>query len=234
MPGGSEPAWSPMDAVGFGWNVVTKRFSTVALPLAVGWFVPIFILYAVIFGSTFAAGALEGGGVIDRSMSDVMRFGATSVGGILWIVVMSYMLGGIAQTALKAARGQPTTFADPFSGGRYFVQFFVALIVSVVATSIGFALCIVPGVILSLGLSLQGFLIVDQNLTGVEALKRSWELTKGHRLNIFLFWIISFFVVFAGELACFFGVFLISYPLLMIAFAWIYLRIKGEHVAQPT
>lgn len=234
MPTGSEPAWSPMDAVGFGWNVVTKRFQTVALPLAVGWFAPLVLLYIVIFGSTFAAGALEGGGVIDRSMSDIMRLVATSVGGILWIVVLSFMLGGLTTTALKAARGQPVTYADPFSGGRYFIQFFVALIVSSVATTIGTALCIVPGVILALGLSLQAFLIVDQDLPGVEALKRSWELTKGHRLNIFLFWIISLFVVFAGELACFFGVFLISYPLLMIAFAWIYLRIKGEHVAQPT
>jgi uncharacterized membrane protein len=223
-----------MDAVSFGWNIVTKRFSTVALPLALGWFVPIFILYAAIFGSGFTAAALEGGGVVDRSMADAMRVGVSGVGGILWILVLSYMLGGVTHTALKAARGQPTTFADPFSGGRYFVQFFVALIIAVIGTTIGTLLCIVPGVILSLGISLYSFLIVDQGLSGVDALKRSWEMTNGHRLNILLFGIISFFVVFAGELACFFGVFLISYPLLMIAFAWIYLRIKGEAVPQPT
>jgi len=223
-----------MDAVGFGWNVVTKRFSTVALPMALGWFAPLLLLYALVFGSTVAAGALEGGGVIDHSMSEMLRMVATSVAGIAWIIVLSFMLGGLTATALKAARGQPVTFGDPFSGGRYFVQFFVALIVASVAISVGTALCIVPGVILALGLSLQSFLIVDQDLSGVEALKRSWEMTKGHRLNILLFWLISLFVVFAGELACFFGVFLISYPLLTIAFAWVYLRIKGEHVPQPT
>jgi uncharacterized membrane protein len=234
MHGASEPAWSPMDALGFGWNVVTKRFSTVALHLALGLFVTFFFLYVFIFGGSFTAAFLTERGVVDRDVGDVVRLASFGAGSIVWLIVLSFMLGGLASTALKAARGQPTSFGDPFSGGRYFVPSLVASIVGSIAYTIGAALCIVPAFIVGTGLVLYPVLIVDQGLSGVDALKRSWEMTKGHRLNIFLFWLISIFVILAGELACFFGVFLISYPLLLVAGAWIYLRIKGEGVPQPT
>jgi hypothetical protein len=223
-----------MDALGFGWNVVTKRFSTVALHLALGVFVTFFTLYAFIFGGSLTAGLLNDRGVLDRDVADMVRVAALGGGSVVGLILGSFMLGGLASTALKAARGQPTSFGDPFSGGRYFVPSLVASIVGSIAYTIGAALCIVPAFIVGTGIVLFPMLIVDQGLSGVDALKRSWEMTKGHRLNIFLLWLIYVFVILAGEFACFFGVFLVSYPMLLIAIAWIYLRIKGEPVSQPT
>jgi hypothetical protein len=234
MRGAHEPAWSPMEAVSFGWNVVTKRFATVALPLAVGLLVNALLANVVSLGGGFTVGVLTEHGVLDRDLAPIASMSVSGIGAIVSFVVVSYMLGGLTTTALKAARGQPTTFADPFSGGQYFVQFLVALIVGGLASVIGYALCLIPGIIVTLGLSLQAYLIVDQGLSGVDALKKSWEITKGHRLNIFFFCIIAFFVYLAGLLACFIGALLISAPLLMVAFAWIYMRIKGEPIPAPT
>jgi uncharacterized membrane protein len=226
--------WTPMEALSFGWNVVSKRFATVALPLAVGFLANAILANLVSVGGGAVVGVLADRGVIDRSVAPIASMSVSGFGGLVSFLVASYMLGGITNTALKAARGQPTSFGDPFSGGPFFVQFLVALIVGGIASAIGFALCIVPGVILALGISLQAYLIVDQGLSGVDALKKSWEMTKGQRLNIFLFGVLAVVVYLAGILACVLGALLVSAPVLMVAFAWVYLRIKGEPVPEPT
>ena len=232
-PTGASPLWTPMDAIGFGWKVVTKRFSTVAIPLAVG-----FLVYAVLAnGMSFAGGLVVGfateRGLLDATFAPIASMSVSGVSAIVSFLVGSFMFGGLTSTALKAARGQPTAVGDVFSGGRYMVPYLVALIVYTIAVSIGTLLCLVPGAILVVGLSFHGCLIVDQGLGGVDALKKSWEMTKGHRLNIFLFNILGFFVVVAGGLACGLGALLISIPLLFVAIAWIYLRVKGEAVPEP-
>jgi uncharacterized membrane protein len=223
-----------MDAIGFGWKVVTKRFSTVALPLALGIVVYAVLANGVSLGGGFAVGFLTERGLLDSSLAPIASMSVSGFGAIFSFVVASFMLGGLTSTALKAARGQPTSFGDPFSGGRFMVPFLVALIVGTIAVSIGMVLCLVPGIILSIGLCFQGCLIVDQNLAGVDALKKSWEMTKGHKLNIFIFGLLGFCVYLAGVLACGLGALLISAPLLFVALAWIYLRIKGEAVPEPT
>jgi len=233
-PTGASPLWTPMDAIGFGWKVVTKRFPTVALPLAVGFLVYALLANGVSFAGGLVVGILTERGMLDSTLAPIANLSVSGLGGVMSFVVGSFMLGGLTSTALKAARGQPTSFGDPFSGGRYMVPFLIAMIVGGIAVAIGMVLCLVPGIILSLGIAFQGCLIVDQGLSGVDALKKSWEMTKGHKLNIFLFGLIGFFVYVAGLLACVLGALLVSAPLMFVALAWIYLRVKGEAVPEPS
>jgi uncharacterized membrane protein len=227
------PAWSPTDALGFGWNVVTKRFGAVAIPIAVAVFVYFVPSYLVNFAASFTISLLDQRGVVDHSLAPFAALGASGVGVIVSMVVGSYMAGGICNIGLKAARGQPTTVGDGFAGGRFFVPTLVAMILFSIAYIIGIALCIVPGVIVGIGLCLYEPIIVDQGLSGVDALKKSWELTKGHRVNILIFGILCFFVEFAGILACGIGLFLVAIPVIVVSACWVYLRIKGEAVPEP-
>ena len=63
---------------------------------------------------------------------------------------------------------------------------------------LGSILCLVPGIIVGLGISQYSYLVVDQGLGGVDALKKSWEMTNGHKMNLFLFGLLAFLVVIAG------------------------------------
>jgi uncharacterized membrane protein len=155
-------------------------------------------------------------------------------GGLVLALIGLYLAGGFVTLALKAARGQPTGFGDLFSGGRYFGRFLVMGILYGILVFIGSLLCIIPGYILQYGLSLAAFLIVDQDQSGVDSLKRSWEMTKGHKVSIFIFNLIGIAVMIAGELACLIGVLLVSVPMFLIGNAYIYLRIKGENPPAPT
>jgi len=239
VPGGmgTPPAgasWSPSEPWSFAWKVITKRYTTVALPLVVGFVVQGILGNIVSGGGGAALAILAQQGLLDPSMIDVLNLAVSSVGGVVTLLVTAFFAGGFATTALKAARGQPTSFGDPFSGGRYFVQMLIALVVSFIVSFIGFALCVVPGVIVGLGLALNHMLIVDQGLSGVDALKRSWEMTKGHKMNIFVYGLIGLLVMIAGALACGIGMVLVSLPMLFVGNAYLYLRIKGESVPEPT
>ena len=56
-------------------------------------------------------------------------------------------------------------------------------------------------------------------MPGVDALKRSWEMTKGHKMTIFLVGLIGIFVFIAGALACGIGLVLVSLPMAMLGAA---------------
>jgi uncharacterized membrane protein len=212
---------------------VTKRFTTVALPLAVAIFVQGLLANIVSGGGSFAIALMAEQGLLDPDILAIANIGVSSVGGIFSLLVSAYMSGGIVATGLKAARGQPISFGDPFSGGRYFGAMFVGLLAFGIVVFIGSLLCLVPGLILAFGLCLYQPLIVDQGLSGVDALKKSWEMTKGHKVTIFILGVIGFFVFLAGALACGIGALLISAPMAVVAGAYLYLRIKGEPVVEP-
>jgi len=121
-----------------------------------------------------------------------------------------------------------------FSGGKYFGTMFVALIGFTLAVGVGSMLCVVPGYIVWFGLWPFAFIIVDQKLAGIDALKKAWAMTNGHKMNIFIFWLLSVVAIIAGEIACFLPVLLVSYPLIFIASAHMYLSLKGERPQLPT
>jgi uncharacterized membrane protein len=226
--------WSASEAWGFAFKVVTKRFSTVALPLAVGVVVQAVLSSIVSQGGAFAVGIGASQGILEPTLIPFIQLAVASIGGMVTVLVSAFMTGGLVTTALKAARGQPTSFADPFSGGRYFGQNLVAAIVVGIVVANGMMLCLVPGIILALGTCFYGMLIVDQNLPGVDAVRRSWDMTKGHKVNLFVFGLLGLCVFAAGALACGIGAILVSVPMGYVAFASVYLRLKGEALPEPT
>ncbi len=203
-----------------------KNFAGVSLPIAVA--IVLGALPGALINSVYRLMASLVAEYVDPSFLGVLGGLVQGTSSLVGLIVNSYILGGVLSFALKVARGQPVAFGDVFSGGRYFGRMLVAQICAAIAVGLGFALCAVPGFIVLYGICLYGFLIVDQDMAGVDALKKSWEMTKGHRLNIFVLHLLALVVVIAGALACGIGVLLGSIPILVIAGAFMYLRIKGE------
>jgi uncharacterized membrane protein len=219
-------SWSPTEAIGFGWNALTKNFVGVALPIAVAAIVAALPGQAIT--GLYAALATVVADLVEPSFIGILGYIVQGVSSLVGLFVGAFIAGGMASFSLKVARGQPASFGDVFSGGRYFGRMLVATLGFYVAFLIGLVLCVIPGYIVMLGLSMYTFLVVDQGLPGIDALKKSWEMTKGHKVNIFVYGLLAILVVIAGVLACGIGVLLGSYPVLMIGFSYIYLKIKGE------
>ncbi len=203
-----------------------KNFAGVALPIAVAAFVVALPGAIINIGYSLAAAIVAE--FIDPSFIGVLSGLVQMTSSLVNLLVGSYIGGGIVSFSLKVARGQPVQFGDVFAGGQYFGRIFVAALLAAIGVVLGSVLCLVPGIILALGISQYQFLVVDQGLGGVDALKKSWEVTQGHKLNLFIFGLLAIGVVIAGYIACLIGALLVSIPVLAIAAAYIYLSIKGE------
>ena len=151
---------------------------------------------------------------------------------LVMLPVQAFLAGGLINFSLMVARGRKPEFNDVFKGGRYFGTMLVAMFLLGLGYFVGALLCLVPGVIFLLGCSLYGFFVVDQNLGSVDALKRSWEFTKGHKVNLLVLMLLLSLVSLLGLLACCIGQ-LIVVPMYALALAFAYLRIKGETPMLP-
>lgn len=98
---------------------------------------------------------------------------------------------------LRATAGQIITFNESFrdknvSAGDAFgrlaskklTKLFLATLLGGLAVMFGFMFFFIPGLILLARFSLTGFAIYDEDLGARTGLKRSWQLTKGHTVEM--------------------------------------------------
>jgi hypothetical protein len=154
------------------------------------------------------------------------------IGYLIALVVIAFLQAGHLRMILDAARGRQPTFGELFSGGDRFVPMLGTFFITALAVWFGFLLLIVPGVILALGLGMSSYFVVDQGLSPVDAMKASWQATTGHKMKLFLFGIVGFFIVLGSEIACCLPV-LAAIPVLGLAAAIVYLRITGRGGPAP-
>lgn len=197
---------------------------------AVALSLPTIILSSILGG---IGGALGASGSVDPILLQAISAGGNLLGSILSIVVQAYIMGGIVQFSLLVARGQKPDFAVVFSGGRFFVPMFGATLLYTFGVGLGFAACIVPGVFLYAGWIVYSAFIVDKGLGAVESLKASWQVTAPHRTTILVYALLSMLVGIAGALACCIGALLVSFPVIMLGNAYVYLKLTGEQPRLP-
>lgn len=99
---------------------------------------------------------------------------------------------------LRAVRGGKPEVADVFVAFRdNYVQAVLASLLMGVLISIGFVLLVIPGFIAIVRLAWVPYLVTDEHLDAVAAVRESWERTRGHGWAIF-------------------GLFLLAIPILLI------------------
>ncbi len=151
-------------AFSYGWEVLEKNFLPLLLVIIVmmflGGFSPLFISHNPL-GLTFFA-----------TLFGVLFFGPVNYGKN-WVF-------------LKAARNEEVEVKDMFSvfGPHYWEIVLASLLVSVII-GIGFVLLVVPGIIFLCRLAFVPYLVVDKKYKAVDAISKSWEMTKGFAWTIF-------------------------------------------------
>ncbi len=139
--------------------------------------------------------------------------------GFLFKPVINY---GERYLFLKAMRDEEAELKTLFEGfkSKYFKIVLANLIVVALAV-IGFVLLIIPGIIILVRLAFVPFLVMDKDLEPMQAVERSWQLTRGHGWKIFWMAVISFFILIAGLLVFFVGI-IVSFMWIHSAFATLY------------
>ena len=117
---------------------------------------------------------------------------ATSVVNIL----LSPLYVGLCFYLVNLVKGKKFQVEQLFSKFNNYLRTILVSIIMGIIVVIGFCLLIVPGIIAALALSLVMFLLADErfkDLSAMEIIKKSMELTKGHKMELFLLGLEYFF-----------------------------------------
>lgn len=153
--------------------------------------------------------------------------------GLVMVTLAFQLFMNLGQTVffLKIARGEPAEIGDLFSAGRFWLRGVGNTFVFGVVVVIGYLLCIVPGILLTLMLWPYLYVIVDTDARGLEPLSRSKEITSGNWGAVFVIWIASFGLAILGALTCGVGL-LFTLPLTTVFMAVAYCRMTGQPTVQ--
>lgn len=134
---------------------------------------------------------------------------------------------------LKAVRREKIEIKDMFSvfERNYWNAVLAGFIVGIIVF-FGIIMLIVPGIIFGVRLAFVQYLIIDRKMEAMEAIKTSWEMTRGHGWQIFWMGLLAIPIFLAGLILLFVGAF-ISGMWVATAFAVIYHAVclkRGENL----
>ena len=144
---------------------------------------------------------------------------------LLWSVTMLMNIGYIKMTLLMS-RDQKPRLSELFTNVDYLIAYILGTLCYTAAFMGGLILLIVPGIIFSVMCQLYTFLIIDQGLGPIESLKRSAQLTKGSRMNLFVLGMLYILIDIAGALCLLVGL-IWSVPTTSIAMAYVFDRLSA-------
>ncbi len=123
---------------------------------------------------------------------------------------------------LKAVRGERIEIGDLFIVfQKNYWNAVVANIVVGVIIGLGIVMLIVPGIIFAIRLAFVPYLVMDKEMDVMDALRVSWDMTRGHGGQILFIAFLAFFVIIAGLICLGVGV-IVSIMLISAAFAVMY------------
>ena len=137
----------------------------------------------------------------DVNFSDKVPFTSEFLYFVLSVFIYGPLYSGFIYLHLKFFRERKVVYGNLLQAfQKNYFEVIIGNIIMAVMIIVGLIFIIIPGIYLMLRLSLVNFLILDKNLTATQAIKRSFELTKGHSFKIFGFYILSFFIIMIGSL----------------------------------
>jgi len=198
------------DAVMYGWNVYWKHLGSLVV-IAI-------VIFAIEIGVSVVGGAIGGGAGIQALVQ--------IVGALIGLLLTL----GWMRVSIDITRGQRPEVADLFKA-QGFGPFVLASILFYIGFVVGLILLVVPGIIFAVVYGFYGFVIAERgDGVGVgEALKRSAEITRGHRWQLIGLAIVLFLINVVGFLACGIGL-LFTWGISILAWAYAYRTLSGETV----
>lgn len=213
------------EAISYGW---TKYWQNVGVLLAIT--VLILVINAV------------AGGIVSAIGSAVPRIHYTSgntrygigVGFILAqlvnLIIGAVLAMGLIRATLAVTEGQKPDVSMLFRT-EGLAAYVVASILVAIGVIVGLILLIIPGIILLIMWHFFGYVIVQNPETrALDAMRRSVELTRGHRWQLFGLGLLLLGINILGLVACCVGL-LFTEGITAMAVAYAYKTLSGQPVA---
>ncbi|MDR0744140.1 MAG: hypothetical protein LBF05_07275 [Tannerella sp.] len=139
---------------------------------------------------------------------------------LCWLLLSLFQLGYM-KNCFQTLDGEEPQFSSYGQVSRKLFSYLVASIIFTLIIAIGIVLLVVPGIYLALRLQFFFASMVDENTGIIESFKRSWEITKGHTMKLFIIMLIMTLISITGELALLAGIF-VAIPLIVLMYGYIF------------
>jgi len=147
---------------------------------------------------------------------------------VIEFVVRGPMTVGALWFGLNLVRGEEANIGALFEGFRKFGTSFLVYLVYVLAICIGFVLLIIPGIIAAIGFGPSLLLVMDEDLTVGDHLRKAWDMTRGYKGQLFVVGMAALGVNILGFLALGVGIFFTG-ALTLVVEALVYEELKAAY-----
>jgi len=208
-PSGSASQFDIGSALSYGWRKYWRNCG------------PLIIMTLIIIVVNFVLQLI--GGNASGALSAVIL----AIVGLLVGVVLAM---GLIRGSLAVVEGRPADWRMLFQTDA-FGPYLVATILVGLGVFVGTLACIIPGVILAIMWQLYGYVIIEAPTTvPTDAMRRSADLTRGHRWPLFGLGLVLFFLNLLGILLFGIGV-IFTYGITAVTLAWTYKALSGQPVS---
>ena len=153
---------------------------------------------------------------------------------ILSILISGPIGVGTAIFFLNFVRGYDARLEQLFDGFRQFIPSVILAVLTIIVVILGLVCLIVPGIILGLGLMFSTYVMADNpELSAMDVMRKSWDMTDGYKMKLFLFCLLSGCLVILGLLFFIIGIFYVM-PIIYTATALFYEKLKDGTIEHST
>ena len=142
------------------------------------------------------------------------------------IILQGPLVVGFHLYCIKRILGRNAEFADLFKGFNFFVPSLVASLLISLFVSIGFLLCIIPGLVVAAMYKFTYLFIMDKRMDFWPAMQASHSIIKQDYFGFTMFLLAMIGVDLLGVLCCVIGVF-VAIPVTVAAITVAYHEIVG-------
>jgi uncharacterized membrane protein len=201
--------FSMSEAIRFGWDATKANLL---------FLIGVIVLTGIIGG-------------LPQLLSDRNQSSALSCVLSLISIILNTLIGlGLTKVTLDLAERRTPQLSDLWAPAPLFLNYLLAEIIFGVMFTIGLVFLVVPGIIVAVVFGLYAYVIVDRGAGPIEALSRSAEITKGVRMDLFIFGLLLIGINILGALVLLVGL-LISVPVSMVAGAYVYRQLDAQTAA---
>ena len=196
------------DAVQFGWDTTKNN---------IGFFIGIVIVAGLIqYVPDIVAEIIEADA---PDMSLIIRIAS--------FVLSMIIVMGVIKICLRFCDGEKGEFSDLFSCYPLFFNYLIGSILYWLIIMVGLILLIIPGIIWAIQFQYYSYLIIDRGLGPIDALKKSSEITKGVKWDLFVLSIVLGVINLLGLICLVVGLFA-TIPTTMVAIAFVYRKLLAQ------
>ena len=147
---------------------------------------------------------------------------------LVQLIIGSLFTLGFIRNMFQTMDGEEPQFSAYGQEARKFLHYLVANILYSIIVCIGIVLLIIPGIYLAIRLQFfQQYIVSEERCSAIDALKKSWELTQGQAMPLFLLALVQLGLTLLGLILLVVGLF-VAIPLIVMMQCYVFRKLRIE------